>query len=105
MLGRDQSNVWTYDKYKTNVLSYHIYDNYYHGPWNVYFIFTFHFLVLPRYYSTSSGSMNFSFSRNLNDYYHEFHGVENSFQDNDHVLFNVHRFGMISHSLQGMVQI
>ena len=45
--------------------------------------------------------MSFSFFGILNDYYHEFHGIENSFHDHDHV----HRFGTISHSLQGMVQI
>ena len=51
--------------------------------------------------------MRFSFSGNLNYYYHEFHGIQNSFNnhDRDHVLVHVHRFGMISHSLQGMVQI
>ena len=47
--------------------------------------------------------MRFSFSRNLNDYYHEFHGIENSFNDHVHVLVHVHGFGTISHSLQGMV--
>ena len=43
--------------------------------------------------------MRFSFLGNLNDYYQEFHGIENSFHD------HVHRFGTISHSLQGMVRI
>ena len=47
--------------------------------------------------------MRFSFSGNLNDYYHKFHGIENSFHD--HVLVHVHGFGTISHSLQGMVRI
>ena len=47
--------------------------------------------------------MSFSFSRNLNDYYHEFHGIGNSFRDHDRD--HVHGFGTISHSLQGMVQI
>ena len=51
--------------------------------------------------------MRFSIFRNLNDYYHEFHSIENSFHDHnhdhDHVL--VHGFETISHSLQGMVQI
>ena len=49
--------------------------------------------------------MSFSFSGNFNDYYHEFHGVGNSFHnhDCDHVL--VHGFGTISHLLRGMVQI
>ena len=51
--------------------------------------------------------MRFSFSGNLNDYYHEFHGIENSFYDHDcnHVLVHVHWFRTILHSLQGMVQI
>ena len=43
--------------------------------------------------------MRFSFSGNLNYYYHEFHGIENSFHD--HVLVHVHGSEMISHSLQG----
>ena len=63
------------------------------------------FLFHPRYYSTSGGSMRFSFSENLNDYYHEFHGIGNSFHDRDHVLVHVHGFGTISPSLQGMVWI
>ena len=41
--------------------------------------------------------MRFSFSRNLNDYYHEFNGIGN--------VIVVHEFGTLSHSLQGMVQI
>ena len=97
MLGRGWPNVCAYDKYTTNVLSYHIYDNYSHGPWKVHFVYTSNFLVLPRYYSTSGGSMRFFFSRNLNYDYHEFHGIENFFHD------HVHRFGTISQSLQGMV--
>ena len=43
--------------------------------------------------------MRLSFCWYLNDYYHEFHGIGNSFHD------HVHAFGTISHSLQGMVQI
>ena len=86
MLGRDRLNVWAYDRYATNALSYHIYDNYSHGPWKVYFVYTSHFLVSPWYYSTSSGSMRLSFSRNLNDNYHEFHGIGNSFHDHVHVF-------------------
>ena len=78
MLGRDQPNVWAYDRYTTNALS-------------------------PQYYSTSSGSMRFLFSKNLKDYYHEFHGIGNSFHD--HILVYVHGFGAISHSLQRMVRI
>ena len=101
MLGRDRPNVWAYDKYAPNALSYHIYDNYSHGPSKVYFVYTSHFLVSPWYYSTSSGSMRFYFYGNLNDYYHESHGIENSFHDHyrDHVLVHVHGFEMISHSL------
>ena len=107
MLGKDQTNVWAYDEYVTNALSYHIYDNYSHGPWKVYFVYISHFLVLPHYYSTSSCSMRLSFFENLNDYYHEFHGIKNSFHDHDHVLglVLIHVFRTISYSLQGMVQI
>ena len=43
--------------------------------------------------------MKFLFSKNLNGYYHEFHGIGNSFHD------HVHGFRTISYSLQGMVQI
>ena len=103
MLGRDRPNVWAYDRYATTVLSYHIYDNYSHGPWNVYFAYTSHFIVSTRYYSTSSSSMRFSFFWNFNYYYHEYHGIENSFHN--HILIYVHGFGMISHSFQGMVHI
>ena len=99
MLGRDQSNVLAYDKYATNALSYHIYDNYSHRPWKVYFVYISHFLVSPRYYSTYDGFMKFSFSGNLNDYYHGFHGIENSFHDHDHILVHFYRFETISHSL------
>ena len=60
-----------------------------------------HFLVSPQYYFTSSGSMRLSFYGNLNDYYHEYHGIRNSFHD--YVL--VHVFGTISHSLQGIIWI
>ena len=44
--------------------------------------------------------MMFSFSENLNDYYHEFYDIRYSFHDHDrdYVLVNVHGFGMISHS-------
>ena len=103
MLGRCRPNVWAYDMYPLNSLSSHIYANYSHGPWKVYFIYTFHFLVSPCYYYTFSGTMKFSFLRNLNYYNHEFHGIENS--SYDHVLVHVHGFGTISHSLQGMVRI
>ena len=47
--------------------------------------------------------MRFSFFGNLNDYYHEFRGIENSFHD--HIFVHIHGFETISHSLQGMVQI
>ena len=53
MLGKGRPNVWVYNRYATNILSYHIYDNYSHGSWKVYRICTFH---LPQYYSTSSGA-------------------------------------------------
>ena len=47
--------------------------------------------------------MRFSFSKNLNDYNHEFHGFGNFFYDHNHD--HIHGFGTISHSLQGMLQI
>ena len=65
----------------------------------MYFVYTSHFLI----YYTSDGSMRFSFSRNLNDYYQEFHGIINSFHDHNHD--HVHVFGTISYSLRGMVRI
>ena len=107
MIGRDRSNVWVYEWYMTNALSYYIYDNYSRGPWKAYFVYTSYFLVSPQYYSTSSGSMRLSFSGNLNDYYHEYHGIGNSFQDHnrDHVIFHIHGFEKISHSHQGIVRI
>ena len=84
-----------------NALSYHIYYNYSHGPWKVYFVYTYHFLISPRYYSTYGGSKSVSFYGNVNDCYHEFYSIGNSFHD--HVL--IHGFGIISHSLKGMVWI
>ena len=45
--------------------------------------------------------MRFSFFGNLNYYYHEYHGIINSFHDCDHI----HGFKTILHSLQGMVYI
>ena len=105
MLGRGWSNVRAYNRYVPNAISYHIYDNYSHRHWKVYFVYTSQFIVSPRYYSTSSGSMSFSFSGNLNDYYYEFHGIGNSFHDHNHDRDHVHRFGTISLSLQGMIQI
>ena len=71
----------------------------------MYFVYTSHFLVSPRYYSTFGGSMRLSFYGNLNEYYHDYHGVENSFHDNDHIPIHVHVYGSISHSLHGMVRI
>ena len=47
--------------------------------------------------------MGLSFFGYLNDYYHEYHGVGNSFHDHNHILVHVHVFGKISYSLQGMV--
>ena len=70
MIGKSRPNVWACDRYATNVLSYNIYDNYSHRSWKVYFVYTSHFLVSPQYYSTSDGSMRFSFFGNLKDCYH-----------------------------------
>ena len=58
-------------------------------------VYTSQFLVPPQCYSTFSGSMRLSFSWNLNYYYHEYHGIINSF----HVLVQVHVFGRLSYSL------
>ena len=91
MLGRGRPNIWAYHRYAPNALSYHIYDNYSHGLWNVYVVYTSHFLFSPLYYFTSGGSMMFSFFGYLNGYYHEFHGIGNS--------FHVHGFETISQSL------
>ena len=51
--------------------------------------------------------MKLSFYENLRNYYHNNHYIGDSFHDHDHflVLIHVHEFGMILHSLQGMVQI
>ena len=103
MLGRGLQNVWAYNRYAPNAFAYHIYDNYSHEPCKVYFVYISLFLVSSQYYSSSSGSMRFSFYGNLNDYYHEFHGIGNSFHDHGHD--HVHEFGTISHSLQGMIRI
>ena len=59
MLGKGPPNVWPYERYATNVLSYHIYDMYSHGSWKAYSVHASR-LVLPRHYSTSSGALKFS---------------------------------------------
>ena len=99
MLGKGRLNIWAYDRYSTNVLSYYIYNNYFNGYWTMYFVYIFHFLVSPRYYSTFGGFMRFSIFGNLKDYYYEHHGIGNSFHN------HVHVFRTISHPLQGMVHI
>ena len=55
--------------------------------------------------STSGGSIRLSFFGNLNYYYHEYHGIGNSFHDHDHVLVHVHVFRTIPYSLQEIIQI
>ena len=84
-----------------HALSYHIYDNYSHKPLKDVFCIYFHFLVSPWYYSIYGGSTRLSLAEILNDYYHEYYDIGNSFHD--HVLIHVYVFGTISHSLQGMV--
>ena len=59
MLGKGLPNVWQYERYATNVLSYHIFDMYSHGFWKAYSTHASH-LVLPRYYSISGGALKFS---------------------------------------------
>ncbi|RVW18329.1 hypothetical protein CK203_113628 [Vitis vinifera] len=51
---------------------------------------------------TSGGAMRLSFSEN---YYYKNHGIGDFFHDHNHVLIHIHEFGMILHSLQGMIQI
>ena len=60
------------------------------------------FLFLPQYCSISGGVMRlFFFSGSLRNYYHEHHGIHNSFHNHNHVLvlIYIHEFGMILHSL------
>ena len=59
MPGKGPPNVWSYDKYAINVLSYHIYGMYSHGSWKAYFAHASH-LVLSHYYFTSGGALKFS---------------------------------------------
>ena len=70
------------------------------GFFSLYFL---HFLVLAHYYSTSGGETELFFSDKKNNYYI----VGNSALDfdHDHVLVHAHDFGMILHSLLGMLQI
>ena len=46
MLGKGRPNVWVYDRYASNAPSYHIYNNYSHGSWKVFLVYTSHFLCL-----------------------------------------------------------
>ena len=60
MLSKGPQNVWSYNRYATNVLSYHIYGMYSHASWKAYSMHASH-LVLPRHYSTSGSALKFFF--------------------------------------------
>ena len=95
-------DAWPYDRYGTSVLQYHIYNMCLEEPW-IFSLYFLHFLVLTHYYSTYGGETKLFFSDKKNNCYI----VGNSALDfdHDHVLVNAHNFGMILHSLLGMLQI
>ena len=72
MLDKGRPSVWAYDRYVTNALSYHIYDNYSHGSWNVYPICISHFTSILFHFWWRG----FSFSKDLRD--HQY-GIVNFF--------------------------
>ena len=102
MLDIDLLDAWPYDRYETSVLPYHIYNMCLEEPliFSLYFL---HVLVLAHYYSTSNGETELFFSDKKKNCYI----VGNSALDfdHDHVLVHAHDFGMILHSLLGMLQI
>ena len=102
MLNAYLLDAWSYDKYETSVLPYHIYNMCLEEPW-IFSLYFLHFLVLAHYYSTSGGETELFFSDKKNNCYI----VRNSALDFDHdyVLVHAHDFGMILHSLLGMLQI
>ena len=102
MLDTDLLDVWPYDRYETSVLPYHIYNMCLEEPW-IFSLYFLHVLVLTHYYSTSGGETELFFSDKKNNCYI----VGNSALDfdHDHVLVHAHNFGMILHSLLGMLQI
>ena len=102
MLDTDLLDVWLYDRYETSVLPYHIYNMCLEEPW-IFSLYFLHFLVLAHYYSTFGDETEPLFYDKKNNYYI----VGNSALDfdHDHVLVHAHDFGMILHSLLGMLQI
>ena len=95
-------DAWPYDRYETSVIPYHIYNMCLEEPW-IFSLYFIHFIVLPHYYSTSGGETELLFYDKNNNCYI----VGNSALDfdHDHVLVHAHNFGMILHSLLGMLQI
>ena len=98
----DLLDVWSYDRYETSVLPYHIYNMCLEEPciFSLYFL---HFLVLAHYYSTSGGETELFIYDKKNNCY-----IVRNFAldfDHDHILVHTHNFGMILHSLLGMLQI
>ena len=102
MLYIDLLDAWSYDRYETSVLPYHIYNICLEEPW-IFSLYFLHFLILAHYYSTFGGETELFFSDKKNNCYI----VGNSALDfdYDHILFHAHNFGMILHSLLGMLQI
>ena len=102
MLDTDLLDAWSYDRYETSVIPYHIYNMCLEEPW-IFSLYFLHVLVLAHYYSTSGGETELFFSDKKNNCYI----VGNSALDfdHDHVLVHAHDFGMILHSLLGMLQI
>ena len=98
MLDTDKLNVWSYGKYATNVLSFHIYNKSLPESWRIYSVYFLH--LFPQTFPTSGDEMRLSFLVNSKDYYHK-HGIENFLHnhDYDHVLFHVHDSRMMLHSL------
>ena len=100
MLDTDLLDAWPYDRYETSVIPYHICNMCLEEPW----IFSFHFLhflVYAHYYSISGGETELFFSDKKKNCYI----VGNSALDFNHVLVHAHNFGIILHSLLGMLQI
>ena len=102
MLDIDLLDAWPYNRYETSVLPYHIYNLCLEEPW-IFSLYFLHVLVLAHYYSTFGGETELFFFDKKNNCYI----VGNSALDfdHDHVLIHVHNFGMILHSLLGMLQI
>ena len=102
ILDTDLLDAWSYDRYETSTFPYHIYNMCLEEPW-IFYLYFLYVLALAHYYSTSGGETELFFSDKKKNCYI----VGNSALDfdHDHILVHAYNFGMILHSLLGILQI